>query len=69
MIVDESLDVNKQQYDPITCSINQEYTVGCRKEGDDVFLPFSFIEKYFEVTLDRPTRVFAFTFKITVTTL
>jgi heparosan-N-sulfate-glucuronate 5-epimerase len=33
----------------IDCVINQEYSIGCRKEGDEVYLPFSFIKKYFEV--------------------
>lgn len=29
--------------------INQEYSIGCRKEGDEIYMPFSFIKKYFEV--------------------
>lgn len=33
----------------IDCVINQEYTIGCRREGDEVYLPFSFLNKYFEV--------------------
>ncbi|KAL7051549.1 hypothetical protein ACKWTF_004500 [Chironomus riparius] len=33
----------------IDCVINQEYSIGCRREGDEVYLPFSFIKKYFEV--------------------
>lgn len=33
----------------IDCVINQEYSIGCRKEGDEVYMPFSFIKKYFEV--------------------
>ncbi|XP_053688779.1 D-glucuronyl C5-epimerase B [Sabethes cyaneus] len=33
----------------IDCVINQEYTIGCRREGDEVYLPFSFLSKYFEV--------------------
>lgn len=33
----------------IDCYINQEYTIGCRKEGDEIYMPFSFIKKYFEV--------------------
>ncbi|KAK9889830.1 hypothetical protein WA026_007197 [Henosepilachna vigintioctopunctata] len=33
----------------IDCFINNEYVIGCRKEGDDVFLPFSFLRKYFEI--------------------
>lgn len=34
----------------IDCVVNQEYSIGCRKEGDEVYIPFTFIKKYFEVT-------------------
>lgn len=34
----------------IDCIINDEYKIGCRREGDEVFVPFSFIKKYFEVS-------------------
>lgn len=45
----------------IDCVINQEYSIGCRREGDEVYLPFSFIKKYFEVygslsTIDGSTH-------------
>lgn len=33
----------------IDCVINGDYTIGCRKEGDEVYIPFSFIHKYFEI--------------------
>lgn len=33
----------------IDCFINNDYVIGCRKEGDEVFLPFSFLKKYYEV--------------------
>ncbi|CAG9859949.1 unnamed protein product [Phyllotreta striolata] len=33
----------------IDCDINGEYIIGCRKEGDDVYVPFSFLHRYFEV--------------------
>ena len=33
----------------IDCVINQEYSIGCRREGDEIFMPFSFIKKYFEI--------------------
>ncbi|CAO1325006.1 unnamed protein product [Diamesa tonsa] len=33
----------------IDCVVNQEYSIGCRKEGDEVYIPFTFIKKYFEV--------------------
>lgn len=37
------------KYKEMECMINDDYTVGCRKEGNEVFLPFSFIKTYFEV--------------------
>uniref|UniRef100_A0A2M4AL95 heparosan-N-sulfate-glucuronate 5-epimerase n=1 Tax=Anopheles triannulatus TaxID=58253 RepID=A0A2M4AL95_9DIPT len=37
------------QTEEIDCIINQEYAVGCRKEGEEVYLPFSFLQKYFDV--------------------
>ncbi|CAH1154209.1 unnamed protein product [Phaedon cochleariae] len=33
----------------IDCDINGEYVIACRKEGDEVYLPFSFLHKYFEI--------------------
>jgi heparosan-N-sulfate-glucuronate 5-epimerase len=33
----------------IDCVINQEYSIGCRREGDEIYMPFSFVKKYFEV--------------------
>ncbi|XP_077280040.1 D-glucuronyl C5-epimerase isoform X1 [Temnothorax americanus] len=36
-------------YQEIDCHINGDYSVGCRKEGDEVYVPFSFIHKYFEI--------------------
>lgn len=33
----------------IGCLINDEYSVSCRKEGSEVYIPFSFLHKYFEV--------------------
>lgn len=38
-----------QLAEEIDCDINGEYIIGCRKEGDEVYLPFSFLHKYFEV--------------------
>ncbi|EFA10381.1 D-glucuronyl C5-epimerase B [Tribolium castaneum] len=38
-----------QSAEEIDCDINGEYVIGCRKEGDEVYLPFSFLHKYFEV--------------------
>ena len=35
----------------IECLVNKEYTIQCRRDGSEVYLPFSFIEKYFEVKL------------------
>ena len=36
-------------YHSINCNINDNENVKCRKEGNEVFLPFSFIKRYFEV--------------------
>lgn len=36
-------------YQEIDCTINQEYNVRCRRETDEVFIPFSFLRNYFEV--------------------
>lgn len=33
----------------IECSINGEYSIACRRDRDDVYVPFNFIRKYFEV--------------------
>lgn len=33
----------------IPCNINSEYNISCRKDSDEVYLPFSFIKKYFDV--------------------
>ncbi|XP_038215750.1 D-glucuronyl C5-epimerase B [Zerene cesonia] len=35
--------------DDFECVINGEYSVACRRDHDEVYLPFSFIRKYFEV--------------------
>lgn len=39
----------QQQYRQIECRINDEYSVPCRREKNEVYLPFSFINRYFEV--------------------
>lgn len=44
---------NELGYQEIDCYINGGYSVGCRKEGDEVYVPFSFIHKYFEVNESR----------------
>uniref|UniRef100_A0A147BGL5 heparosan-N-sulfate-glucuronate 5-epimerase n=1 Tax=Ixodes ricinus TaxID=34613 RepID=A0A147BGL5_IXORI len=33
----------------IPCIINDEYSVSCRREASEVYVPFSFLRKYFEV--------------------
>ncbi|XP_072943501.1 D-glucuronyl C5-epimerase B isoform X2 [Epargyreus clarus] len=33
----------------IECSINGEYSVACRRDAAEVYVPFSFIRKYFEI--------------------
>ncbi|XP_053844617.1 D-glucuronyl C5-epimerase isoform X1 [Vidua macroura] len=37
------------RYEEIDCVINEEHTVKGRREGGEVFLPFSWVEKYFQV--------------------
>ncbi|NXD95833.1 GLCE epimerase, partial [Chaetorhynchus papuensis] len=37
------------KYEEIDCIINEEHTVKGRREGAEVFLPFSWVEKYFQV--------------------
>ncbi|XP_041977576.1 D-glucuronyl C5-epimerase isoform X2 [Aricia agestis] len=38
-----------ERFVAIECSINGEYSVACRRDADQLYLPFSFIKKYFEV--------------------
>ncbi|XP_076365388.1 D-glucuronyl C5-epimerase B-like [Tachypleus tridentatus] len=35
--------------DDIDCLINEKYTVPCKQEEDEVYVPFSFLHEYFEV--------------------
>lgn len=44
----------QQQYRQIECRINDEYSVPCRREKNEVYLPFSFINRYFEVPIGFP---------------
>ncbi|XP_061198387.1 D-glucuronyl C5-epimerase-like [Saccostrea echinata] len=37
------------KYEELECVINGDYSIIGRKEGKDVYMPFSFIQKYFEV--------------------
>ena len=45
-------------YSEIDCVINDEYKVTCRREGQEVYLPFSFVGKYFEVSGIFPVILF-----------
>ena len=36
-------------YEEIDCLINDDYSIKGRREGNETFLPFSFLEKYFEI--------------------
>lgn len=38
-----------QVAEEIECVINGEDVIGCRKEGDEVYVPFSFLHRYFEI--------------------
>lgn len=46
---DKSGDAVALQYREIDCRINGDRSIPCRLEGNEVFLPFSFINQYFEV--------------------
>ncbi|KAI4567840.1 hypothetical protein MJT46_007638 [Ovis ammon polii x Ovis aries] len=37
------------KYEEIDCLINDEHTIKGRREGNEVFLPFTWVEKYFDV--------------------
>lgn len=37
------------KYEDIDCLINDDVTVKCRREGKEVYMPFSWVQKYFEV--------------------
>lgn len=37
------------KYHELDCYINDDYPVKCRREGNEVFMPFTFIQQYFEV--------------------
>nr|XP_061830886.1 D-glucuronyl C5-epimerase B-like [Nerophis lumbriciformis] len=41
--------VSGSKYEDIDCLINDESTVKGRREGGEIYMPFSWIEKYFEV--------------------
>lgn len=43
------LESTGKSYEELDCSINGLYHISCRKEGKEVFIPFSFLEKYYEV--------------------
>lgn len=40
---------DRPQTTGVDCVINQEYSVSCIQDGDEVYMPFSFIRDYFEV--------------------
>ncbi|XP_069622530.1 D-glucuronyl C5-epimerase isoform X3 [Ranitomeya imitator] len=37
------------KYEEVDCLINEDQSVRCRREGSEVYMPFSWVEKYFEV--------------------
>lgn len=47
----------------IECIINGEYSIACRREDGEIFVPFSFLHKYFEVS---QSGKMLFTFKLMV---
>ncbi|XP_018320352.1 D-glucuronyl C5-epimerase B [Agrilus planipennis] len=49
-IYNEINDENSVIPEEIDCNINNgDYTITCLKEGEEVYVPFSFIHKYFEI--------------------
>ena len=46
----ENFSKNLIKYKEIECVINGEESVKCRREAKDVYMPFSFIQRYFEVS-------------------
>ena len=47
----EHMEQEPMAYHKIDCLINEETTIGCRREGQEVYVPFTFVAKYFEVGL------------------
>ncbi|XKL62049.1 hypothetical protein PGB90_001882 [Kerria lacca] len=48
----EKFETNRSEellFKKILCNINGEYNISCRKELDEVYIPFTFIKKYFEI--------------------
>ena len=41
------------EHNHIPCNINGDYMVHCLRDGDEVYVPFSFIKKYFEVCFSK----------------
>ena len=37
----------------IECVINGEFSVACLRQDDDVYVPFNFIRRYFEVSFSQ----------------
>ncbi|XP_028158304.1 D-glucuronyl C5-epimerase [Ostrinia furnacalis] len=48
-VISNALSERTAASDEIECVINGEYSVACRRDRDEVFVPFSFIHKYFEI--------------------
>ncbi|KAL4706324.1 hypothetical protein ACJJTC_004933 [Scirpophaga incertulas] len=48
-VIANSLSERTATNDEIDCLINGEYTVACRREKNEVYVPFSFLHKYFEI--------------------
>ncbi|KAL0841693.1 hypothetical protein ABMA28_013966 [Loxostege sticticalis] len=48
-VISNALSERTAASDEIECVINGEYSVACRRDRDEVYVPFSFIHKYFEI--------------------
>lgn len=40
---------NSNELKDIDCQINGDFTVGCKRDREEVYVPFSFLHKYYEV--------------------
>lgn len=44
-----TVNADQTAFKEIICNINGDYNISCRKQADEVFVPFKFLHKYFEV--------------------
>lgn len=47
--IGQSAEGGPLQYKEIECVVNGDYSIKGRREDQEIFLPFSFVQRYFEV--------------------